>query len=153
MNVLTVCLGNICRSPMAEMLFKHYARRYGLDLNVRSAGIKVWKGTPMSRNAVEALNRLGVQVEPKVSVQLDDELVRWADVIYVMTDRMLEYCVQAYPEHAHKFEKLSDEDVEDPYGGSLEDYMRTATTINDAVRRKLLSLGFTLEGLSPQDKG
>ncbi|MBD5027351.1 low molecular weight protein arginine phosphatase, partial [Xanthomonas citri pv. citri] len=39
MDIIFVCTGNTCRSPMAEALFKSIAEREGLNVNVRSAGV------------------------------------------------------------------------------------------------------------------
>ncbi len=142
MRVVMVCLGNICRSPMAEMIAKKYASEMGLPLEVTSAGVAVWKGTSMNSLAVEALKRLGVPVHPHKSRPLTRELVEWADKIYVMEKKILDYCVRSFPDSAEKFEMLADEDIEDPYGGDLDDYIFTAKRIEDAIREKLKGLGF-----------
>ncbi|MDD3637575.1 MAG: low molecular weight protein-tyrosine-phosphatase [Bacteroidales bacterium] len=42
MNILFVCLGNICRSPAAECIFKHKAHKAGLAVTVDSAGTSAW---------------------------------------------------------------------------------------------------------------
>jgi protein-tyrosine-phosphatase len=56
--IVFVCTGNICRSPMAEYLFRaHIASR--ADLNVCSAGVMTGYGQPASRYAVKAMNELG----------------------------------------------------------------------------------------------
>lgn len=59
-SVLMVCLGNICRSPMAEAAFRHHAGRLGLDVNVDSAGTGGWHaGDPPDHRAQEVARRLG----------------------------------------------------------------------------------------------
>ncbi len=42
MNILFVCLGNICRSPLAEGIMHHKVREHGLKINVDSAGTASW---------------------------------------------------------------------------------------------------------------
>jgi protein-tyrosine phosphatase len=54
-SVLMVCLGNICRSPLAEAALRHHAARLGLDVIVDSAGTSDWP----DRRAQEVALRLG----------------------------------------------------------------------------------------------
>ncbi len=59
-SVLMVCLGNICRSPLAEAALRHHATRLGLDVIVDSAGTGDWHvGHPPDRRAQEVVRRLG----------------------------------------------------------------------------------------------
>ena len=44
MNVLFVCTGNVCRSPMAEGFLRDQAIRRGLDIDARSTGTHAWSG-------------------------------------------------------------------------------------------------------------
>ena len=61
--VLFVCLGNICRSPLAEAAFRAEAERLGLDVEVDSAGTGGWhEGQPPDRRAVAAAARGGVDI-------------------------------------------------------------------------------------------
>jgi protein-tyrosine phosphatase len=59
-SVLMVCLGNICRSPLAEAALRQVAERDGLDLTVDSAGTGDWHiGHPPDRRAQDVAKRLG----------------------------------------------------------------------------------------------
>lgn len=59
-SVLMVCLGNICRSPLAEAALRHHAGRLGLDIIVDSAGTGDWHvGHPPDSRAQEVARRLG----------------------------------------------------------------------------------------------
>jgi protein-tyrosine phosphatase len=64
-SVLFVCLGNICRSPMAEGVFRHRAREAGAeDLRVDSAGTGAWHaGEPPDPRSVAVARRHGVILE------------------------------------------------------------------------------------------
>jgi protein-tyrosine phosphatase len=63
MRVLFVCLGNICRSPLAEGAFRAEAERLGLDVEVDSAGTGDWHvGQPPDRRAQAAALRKGVDI-------------------------------------------------------------------------------------------
>ncbi len=62
-KVLFVCLGNICRSPLAEAAFRAEAARIGLDAETDSAGTGGWhRGEPPDRRAIAAARRGGVDI-------------------------------------------------------------------------------------------
>jgi protein-tyrosine phosphatase len=62
-GVLFVCLGNICRSPLAEAAFRREAERLGLDVEIDSAGTADWHvGRPPDRRAVAAAERNGADI-------------------------------------------------------------------------------------------
>lgn len=62
-SVLFVCLGNICRSPLAEAALREEARRLGLDLVIDSAGTGNWHaGEPPDPRAIAAARRNGVDI-------------------------------------------------------------------------------------------
>lgn len=62
-SVLFVCLGNICRSPLAEAAFRQEAQRIGLDVEVDSAGTGDWHiGHPPDPRAQAAAQRNGLDI-------------------------------------------------------------------------------------------
>jgi protein-tyrosine phosphatase len=62
-SVLFVCLGNICRSPLAEAAFRAEAERLGLDVHIDSAGTGDWhSGEPPDRRAIAAAGRNGIDI-------------------------------------------------------------------------------------------
>lgn len=62
-SVLFVCMGNICRSPLAEAALRAEARRRGLDVEVDSAGTGGWHaGEPPDRRAIAAAARQGIDI-------------------------------------------------------------------------------------------
>ena len=62
-RILFVCLGNICRSPLAEAAFRAEAERIGLDAEVDSAGTGGWHaGAPPDRRAIAAARRNGIDI-------------------------------------------------------------------------------------------
>ena len=62
-SVLFVCLGNICRSPLAEGAFRAEAARLGLEVEADSAGTGGWhRGEPPDRRAIAAARRNGVDI-------------------------------------------------------------------------------------------
>lgn len=62
--ILFVCLGNICRSPMAEGAFRAEAEKRGLDVTIDSAGIGGWhEGEAPDKRARDTAKRHGVDID------------------------------------------------------------------------------------------
>lgn len=67
-RVLMVCLGNICRSPMAEGILKHKAQQVGIDLLVDSAGTSSWhQGEQPDGRAMEEMRKNGIDISDQNS--------------------------------------------------------------------------------------
>ena len=83
-NVLFVCTGNVCRSPMAEGLFRKLVAERK-DIAIQSAGLSAGRGLPASQHAILALSEEGVDLMNFRSKPVSEELVRQATHIFVMT--------------------------------------------------------------------
>jgi ribosomal-protein-alanine N-acetyltransferase len=112
MNVLFVCTGNTCRSPIAEGYLSHTHK----GLNADSCGLSEG-GMPISQNSKTALAEIGIDKSQHISKPISKELVSWADRIICMS-------------HSHK-EILNSLGVEcevlgngipDPYGCDITIY-------------------------------
>src|SRR5438105_5449108 len=85
-NLLFVCTGNTCRSPMAEVIARAAVRERGwTHVEVASAGVATGGPTPASLNAVATAHKHGLDLADHVSRQLTTEVVDWADLILVMS--------------------------------------------------------------------
>ncbi len=74
LSVLFVCLGNICRSPLAEAAFRREAELIGLDIGIDSAGTGHWHiGEPPDRRARAVAQRHGVDISAYRARQVHDE--------------------------------------------------------------------------------
>ncbi|MBV8900998.1 MAG: serine hydroxymethyltransferase [Verrucomicrobia bacterium] len=138
-TVLFVCTGNICRSPMAEGLFRAMVADRN-DLRVRSAGVSTYPGQPASGHAVQALAELGIDIGRHRSTPLDEELIQAATCIVAMTRSHLDSILYLYPEAAEKtfllreFEDNANTlDVADPIGLGFEAYVFTREVIRRAL--------------------
>src|SRR5580658_9325012 len=140
-TVLFVCTGNICRSPMAEGLFR-YATRGRTDCRVLSAGVGAMEGQPPSSHAVRALNELGIDISQQRSRMLTSELVDEADYIFGMTHSHVDQVNLLFPQAAEKtfllreFDETLDEfekDISDPIGGSYETYAYCRDQIEQGI--------------------
>ncbi|MFQ5737270.1 MAG: low molecular weight phosphatase family protein [Thermodesulfobacteriota bacterium] len=78
-RLLFVCVGNTCRSQMAE----GFARHYGAGrVEVRSAGTSA--AGYVSKSTVRAMEEIGIDISAQSSKQLTDEMLDWADVVVTL---------------------------------------------------------------------
>lgn len=95
MKILMVCLGNICRSPIAEGILQHKANKAGLDWKVDSAGTNgLYNGEaphPLSQKVSKAN---GIDISSQQSRKLTKEDFRQFDKIYAMANDVLAYMKQ-----------------------------------------------------------
>src|SRR3954470_5219558 len=140
-TILFVCTGNICRSPMAEGLFRHAVKGRN-DFRVMSAGVGAVDGLPPSDHAVRALKELGIDIAKQRSHMLTAELVQQADYIFGMTHSHVDAITMLYPHAAEKtfllreFDETLDSyenDISDPIGGSFEVYLACRDQIEQGI--------------------
>src|SRR5437762_11953180 len=140
-TILFVCTGNVCRSPMAEGLFRQAVKGRG-DFCVLSAGVGAIDGQPPSAYAVHALRELGIDISQQRSRMLTAELVSQADYIFGMTHGHVDAINLLYPQAVEKtfllreFDDTLDvfeKDISDPIGGSLEVYLECRDQIEQGI--------------------
>ena len=85
MKVLMVCLGNICRSPLAEGVLRHLAQKKGLNWDIDSAGTGSWHiGDPPDHRSVKVARQYGVDISGLRGRQFGVADFQQFDRIYVM---------------------------------------------------------------------
>lgn len=85
MKILMVCLGNICRSPLAEGILRHLSGQNGLDWEIDSAGTGDWHvGHPPDRRSVAVAKKYGVDIAGLRGRQFSTEDFDRFDRIFVM---------------------------------------------------------------------
>lgn len=142
MNLLFVCTGNTCRSPLAEAIARAEAARRGLEgVRCRSAGTSAFPGHPASAVGIVAAAERGIDLEGHRSRPLDRELVEWADAVLVMARWHGETVLAENPEapvalltrYLPAGHEARDRDVPDPIGGDLETYAGTFDVLAAAI--------------------
>lgn len=91
MKILLVCLGNICRSPIAEAVLKKLAKQHGLNWTIESAGTNRWhKGGPADERAIRVCAKNGIDLSRHVARWFSTDDFERYDVIYTMAPDVLE---------------------------------------------------------------
>ncbi len=134
-HVLVVCVGNICRSPMAEALLR---KGLGAEsgITVSSAGIGALVGFPAVEHAVELMRDCGLDISDHRARQLDKDLIVDAELILVMESGHKRAIDRIDPTACGKVKRLCewrDQDVDDPYQQSREAFDEALTLIEQGV--------------------
>ena len=135
MNILFVCTGNTCRSPMAAAIMNKIAVENDLDVRIESAGVFAAGGEGASGNAVKAMRKYDIDLSEHRAQPISEELLEKSDVILTMTEAHKMLLSQAAPGKVYTVMEYSgsEGDIPDPYGGDLEEYEETAQALYDAL--------------------
>ena len=140
-NIIFICTGNTCRSPMAEGLFRAHGGEEQTGLTAASAGLFTQDGVPASENAITAAKELGADISAHRSRMLTPEMAQNARYLVCMTGAHYDRLCEMFPDCADKVFTLLQTDISDPFGGDLETYRRAAAQIDEGVRSIIGRLG------------
>jgi protein-tyrosine-phosphatase len=143
-----ICSGNICRSPMAEVIGRRLLDEAGIDADVSSAGTLRIEDQPAARNARHATLEIGLDLEQHRSQGISFEIIDATDVFIVMS-----------PEHEHGLRELSSavtgkierlwehtdepgrlDEIRDPVGQDVDAFRRCRDEIVECLRNWVASL-------------
>ncbi|GGA42820.1 low molecular weight protein-tyrosine-phosphatase [Dyella nitratireducens] len=134
-HILIICVGNICRSPSAEFLFRDKLRHR--NIQIRSAGLKAMVGYPMDDNAMRVLQEHGIDAAAHRARQLDAAMLREADLVLAMERDHLSAASRLAPEASGKFFLLDKwggaTDIPDPYRRSPQVFEHVHAMIERGV--------------------
>ena len=135
MNILFVCTGNTCRSPMAAAIMNKIALENDMDVTADSAGIFASEGENASDEAVGALEKYDIDLSEHLSKPVTEELINKSDLILTMTGAHKTVLQSVAPDKVFTIAEYAgvDEDIPDPFGGDLEEYEEIAEEIYDLL--------------------
>jgi protein-tyrosine-phosphatase len=139
-QLLIVCTGNTCRSPLAKVFSELWLTQAGVDgWGVESAGLAVMASIPASSHAQTVAGEYGADLSNHRSRQVTADMLDCADLVLVMTTHQKSLLLQKLPRMPEKIYTLGKfagrpGDVSDPFGGSLEIYRQTAEELQELTR-------------------
>ncbi len=131
-RILVICVGNICRSPMAEGLLRQALP----DHKVSSAGLGALVGHPADPHAVELMREQGVDITQHRARQLQGKLMAEADLVLVMELNQQRHLEKQYPLSRGKIYRLCEKtktDIADPYRQGAAAFQEAARLITQGV--------------------
>lgn len=151
MRILFCCMGNICRSPTAEGVFRQLARQRAPDLAVEidSAGTHDYHvGEPPDRRAVSAALRRSIDLSGLRARRIEDEDFERFDLILAMDEENLhELRRRAMPQHHPRIRLIMEyaphagrNAVPDPYYGGAQGFEEVLDLLEEAAAGLLQAL-------------
>ncbi len=139
-RIMTVCTGNICRSPLAEAEFR---RHLPAGFSVCSSGLAALVGAPAQETARKIASARGVELSGHKGAQISESAALENDLILVMTNAHKDELETRFPSSKGRVFLLGHwgaGEIPDPYGGSEALYASVDRQIQKAVKEWLSKL-------------
>lgn len=144
MNILFICTGNTCRSPIAEAIFNKFNKT---SLIAKSAGVAVYPNSKASLNSAKLVDEnLNINIYERYAVQLTKEMLKDNYLILTMTEGLKNTLKYNFPEYEKQIHTLNQYvgvkgEILDPFGGTLSVYKQTFIQLKENILLLLSKLG------------
>ena len=131
-TILVVCVGNICRSPIAAALLKCQYPQKCID----SAGLSAVVGHHADAQAMAVMAGRNIDMSDHIAKQINEELVVTADLIFTMSTNQTKWIEEQWPHCRGKTFRIGhwiDKDIADPYGYSESAFETAKQDIIDSL--------------------
>lgn len=135
-SVITICTGNICRSPMAEALLREALAPRGVAVD--SAGVGALVGHPADPLAVELMAEQGIDLGGHRGKQVDEALMAGADLVLVMDRTHTAALAEVFPHYrgkVHLLGRWEGIEIADPYRCPRKAFEEALAQIEAGVRQ------------------
>ena len=143
-KLLMVCSGNICRSPIAEIMAPHLANEMGISVIAKSAGTLGLMHKPAASHSIAVCKEIKLDLRKHQSQALSQELIDWATYILVMERKHAIYLRSNFEGTLDKTLELGSfcglPQIKDPIGGWKYQFRRCRNDIEKALRNFLQQL-------------
>ena len=150
MEIIFVCTGNTCRSPMAEGLMKKLLCDRGIDgIEVSSAGLAAYPGDEVSEKSVNAAKKYGVDISDHRSRRVNEYML--SNGVFVCMTASHAEVLKPYLTENRLF--ILGSGIADPYGGTQEIYDLCAEEINTSLPEllhKIISSNTSVEPMKSE---
>ncbi len=131
-NILVLCLGNICRSPMAEGLLKEKLP----EKTITSAGLRGMTGWTADPSSIRIMESHGIDIQAHRARNLTRQMIEEADLILTMEAQQTLTVESRFPQAKGKVMRLGEYgnyDIADPFNRSIEFFLKTYELIEEGV--------------------
>ena len=141
-EIVMVCTGNICRSPMAErLLIQMLPNDLKARISVKSAGTNALHGHQAADYAVKTMAQIGIDLKDHRACQLTKAMERRADILLAMENRHLEFIKSLHGWGKPKAKRIGEfasgddsPEIDDPYGLPLEMYQACVDALRPCLQ-------------------
>lgn len=136
-EILVLCVGNICRSPIVEGLLANYVKNKKISTSIKSAGISAVVNAPAHNHSIEIMQEKGIDISAHRAKQLTIPMLQNADLVLVMEDWQQKEIARIFPSaygKVYKVGKWGSFNVPDPMGKSKDFFLEAYHLMEKGVQ-------------------
>jgi arsenate reductase len=133
-RIMFVCVGNSCRSQMAEGFAKHYIDKIGKTRDIEVSSVGTMPADRVSSSAIEVMKERGIDISQNKPKKVDIKKLKEADAVISMGCGAQNICPAIFAD------KFIDWHIEDPQGQLIERYREVRDEIEKRVKKLIEKL-------------